>query len=407
MANPLRVVHLGKFYPPAPGGIESLVRDLAITQSEHGMDVSAHVFQHEFGHETTFENDHGVAVVRHARTAGFAKLDYSANLIDRIRFSKADILHLHVPNPSMILALLKVGHKFLAQTPIVVTYHSDIIRQKLRAAVFRPFENHLYRYVAAVCPTSPMYANGSRFLRNHRNLVRPVPLGLNLDRFLNPSSVDIIKSQELREQAQGPIWLACGRLVYYKGFMTAIRALARTRSGGVLWIIGTGPDHGALKNEVEKLNLTDRVKFLGQVPSTVPYYHAADAFWFPSNARSEAFGLVQVEAMASGCPVINTNIPHSGVAWVSQDENTGLTVPVGDMDALASAADRISNDPCLRARLATNARRRAVEQFDIRVMVRRNANVYESILGRSSAETSIDPEMIVNAIPPKYLSVSG
>ena len=407
MTSSMRVMHLGKFYPPAPGGIESLVRDLAIAQSDHGMDVSAQVFHHEPGHQTTSENDNGVRVVRHARTAGFAKLDYSSNLIDQIRYSKADILHLHVPNPSMILALLKVGHKFLDQTPIVVTYHSDIVRQKLRAAVFRPFENRLYSYVSAICPTSPMYANGSRFLRNNRTLIRPVPLGLNLDRFLNPTPEDLRKSVELKASAQGPIWLACGRLVYYKGFLTAIRALARTRSGGELWIIGTGSDLGALKTEVEKLNLTDRVKFLGQVPSTVPYYHASDAFWFPSNARSEAFGLVQVEAMASGCPIINTSIPNSGVAWVSQNDLTGFTVPVDDPDALAQAADRIANEPLTRERFAINARRRAFEQFDIRVMARRNAQVYDVVLGRSSSEPSMEPQKLEKVVHSNFLPVSG
>ena len=406
MTSSLRVVHLGKYYPPAPGGIESLVRDLAIAQSNQGMDVSAQVFHHEPISVTTSENDQGVEVVRHARTAGFARLDYSTHLIDQIRHSKPDILHLHVPNPSMILALLKIGHKFLDQTPVIVTYHSDIIRQILRAAAFRPFENRLYRYVSAVCPTSPMYANGSRFLRNNRRLLRPVPLGLNLDRFLNPSTEEILQSHELKQQSNGPIWLACGRLVYYKGFLTAIRALNRTRSKGELWIIGTGPDEGSLRHEVEKLKLTERVKFLGHVPSTVPYYHAAEAFWFPSNARSEAFGLAQVEAMASGCPVINTDIPNSGVSWVSQDQITGLTVPVGDVDALANAADRLASEPDLRARFSANARRRATEQFDIRVMARRNASVYDSILGRSVQESADGQNLIGVSIPSKYVSVS-
>ena len=88
----------------------------------------------------------------------------------------------------------------------------------------------------------------------------------------------------------------------------------------------------------------------------MPYYLAADAFWFPSNARSEAFGLVQVEAMASGCPVINTAIPHSGVPWVSPHEETGLTVPVDDPAALAAAANRLLTEPGLRDRLGAAGR---------------------------------------------------
>jgi rhamnosyl/mannosyltransferase len=390
MINPLRVMHLGKYYPPAPGGIESLVRDLAVTQAAQGLDVSVHVFHHDTRiRQTAVEDDNGVEVVRHSRRAGFAKLDYASDLIDQIRATRAEIVHLHVPNPSMILALLNAPH-VMKNVPIVVTYHSDVIRQRLRAALFRPLERRLFRHVDAICPTSPMYANGSRFLKPYRSLIRPVPMGLRLDKYLAPSDTDLQMADQLRRQAQGPIWLGCGRLVYYKGFQTAIEALGLTRSGGELWLIGTGPDKARLQAAANRNGLGDRVKFLGHVPSTVPYYHAADAFWFPSNARSEAFGLAQVEAMASGCPVINTYIPDSGVAWVSQHGLTGLTVPVGDAQALALAADQLATDANLRSTLAQSARRRARDQFEIDVMARRHNRIYQDVLGRTLTESEPD-----------------
>jgi rhamnosyl/mannosyltransferase len=115
----------------------------------------------------------------------------------------------------------------------------------------------------------------------------------------------------------------------------------------------------------------------------VPYYHAADAFWFPSNARSEAFGLVQVEAMASGCPVINTAIPDSGVSWVCPHEEGGLTVPMDDPVALAAAANRLLTEPGLRERLAEGARRRAVQEFDHRTMAERSIAIYRHVLGHA------------------------
>lgn len=388
MNNSLCVMHLGKYYPPAPGGIESLVRDMAVAQVEAGLKVTTHVFHHEKHHRTSHvSSDRGVRVIRHARRAGFARLDYSSDLIDQIRNSRADLIHLHVPNPSMILALLNAP-SVISHTPIVITYHSDVIRQRLRAALFRPLERRIYRHVSAICPTSPMYAAGSSFLKPYSRLMRPIPMGLNLDKYLEPAESDLQQAEQLRSKARGPIWLACGRLVYYKGFMTALQALSQTRSGGELWIIGTGPDKAKLEAEAARLKLSDRVRFLGHVPSTVPYYHAADAFWFPSNARSEAFGLAQVEAMASGCPVINTHIPNSGVAWVSQHELTGLTVPVGDPTALAAAADRIATNPELRQYLATAARRRAKDQFSIEVMVRRLNRVYEETLGLTGTLTA-------------------
>jgi rhamnosyl/mannosyltransferase len=130
----------------------------------------------------------------------------------------------------------------------------------------------------------------------------------------------------------------------------------------------------------------------------VPYYLAADAFWFPSNARSEAFGLVQVEAMACGCPVINADIPHSGVPWVSLNEVTGLTVPVDDPIALADAAERLLAEPGLRDRLSLAARERAVGEFDHRVMARRSLEIYRDILsapGTRSSESAASRPILV------------
>ena len=181
-------------------------------------------------------------------------------------------------------------------------------------------------------------------------------------------------------------------MVYYKGFGNAIRALPGLP--GTLMLVGDGPDRPALEAEARRLGVADRVAFLGNLPhylDLVAYYLAADAFWFPSNARSEAFGLVQVEAMAAGCPVINTAIPHSGVPWVSRHGESGLTVPVDDPPALAAAARRLLEEPGLRDRLAEGGRARARREFDHRVMAARSVAVYERVLrggaaGRAAAD---------------------
>ena len=167
-----------------------------------------------------------------------------------------------------------------------------------------------------------------------------------------------------------PLWLAVGRLVYYKGLMTAIDALAHLP--GRLLVVGTGPLGPRSGRTRRPRRVADRIEWLGHVDADelVGAYRAATALWFPSNARSEGFGLVQVEAMASGCPVINTAIPHSGVPWVSRDGETGLTIPVGDHKALAAASRRLLDEPGLRARLGAAAAERARCEFNDGAMAR-------------------------------------
>jgi rhamnosyl/mannosyltransferase len=121
----------------------------------------------------------------------------------------------------------------------------------------------------------------------------------------------------------------------------------------------------------------------------VAAYHAATALWFPSNARSEGFGLVQVEAMASGCAVINSAIPDSGVSWVSRHEETGLTVPMNAPGELAAAANRLLTESGLRERLAAGARARACQEFDHRRMAQRCLHAYRNILTGAGVDDSV------------------
>jgi len=165
-----------------------------------------------------------------------------------------------------------------------------------------------------------------------------------------------------------------------------------------LLLVGDGPDLLSLVDEARRHGVLDRVHFMGGMPyqKIVPYYHAATAFWFPSNARSEAFGIVQLEAMASGCPVINTSIPNSGVAWVSRHDETGLTVPTDDPIALATASRRLVEEPGLRQRLSSAARARARDEFSNRTMAERSIAVYERVLSRRTSTRPPSLERLVD-----------
>lgn len=377
----MRILHLGKYYPPAPGGIESHVRALSHAQADLGHEVSVLCVQHADSRGravvgrrlavtwSSTDDDGPVRVRRLGRVANLARLDITPGLRGELsrRMKMTDLVHLHTPNPLMLLALASLS----SGPDFVITHHSDAVLQKRLSMLLSPFEDRVYARARVIFSDSPGYGGESPILRRHAAKVKVLPLGIDLGPFLEPAPRVLDMAQSIRGAHPGPLWVMVGRLVYYKGHSVALAALARVP--GTLLVIGTGPLAAELKREAETLGVSDRVRWLGhqgddQIAAT---YRAATALWFPSVARSEGFGLAQVEAMGSACPVINTAIGGSGVPWVSPDGVSGLTVPVNDPLALAEAAGRIAADPDLRARLAGGARTRAVAEFCHRLMARR------------------------------------
>jgi glycosyltransferase involved in cell wall biosynthesis len=389
--------------------MESHIQTLARAQVALGLDVQVvcvnhadrcgrEIVWHRYGANSThIEMDNGVRVMRVARSASVARLDLCPSLprlLHQIDAEGVDLFHLHTPNPTMLLALCILR----PATPIVITHHSDIIRQKLLKFALRPFELFVYHRAACINATSPRYPAASDVLPRFREKVTSLPMGIDLGAFLRPTAKAMRHAQELRAQHGSPLWLCVGRCVYYKNFRTAIHALAHVP--GKLLIIGHGPQEAMLRHLAEQLGVANRVIWQSYATpdELVGAYHAATALWFPSNARSEAFGLVQVEAMASSCPVINTEIPGSGVSWVSPHEVSGLTAPCNDADAFAKAAWRLLSEPGLRDRLAQAARQRAMEQFDQSVMARRSLAIYE----RAIAHGRVSTRSIVEWAQPQY-----
>ena len=381
---PYRIYHLAKYYPPTPGGIESHVQTLAQAQASLGADV--HVIcingstetRNSLASTTTLEEMDGeVRVTRISRALIIAHFDLCPQLLPflhQLNYSPRTLIHLHTPNPAMLLAYQLVSPR----VPLVVTHHSDIIKQRFLKYALRPFEHLVYQQAAQIMTTSSQYIEGSKFLRLYKNKLDFLPLGLDSTPFQQPSTAALQFAEKLRHQYQTPIWLTVGRLVYYKALHVAIAALPHVP--GILYVIGYGPLEPQLRKQAEQLGVSDRIVWHGQATQEelVGAYQAATALWFPSNARSEGFGLVQVEAMASGCPVINAAIPCSGVTWVTRHEQEGLTVPLNDPHALAMAAKRLLTEPGLRRRLTQAGRLRA-EQFDQIKMAKRSFEIYDLI----------------------------
>lgn len=292
-----------------------------------------------------------------------------------------DIVHLHLPDPMAHLAYLALP----AGPRLVISWHSDIVRQKNALRIYRPLLDRLVARADAVLCATPRHQAASTQLSACRpGRLHVVPYGLDYRRFLAPEA-----SQEARalraSQGAGPVIFALGRHVYYKGFEYLIRAMERI-PGATLLLGGSGPLTPALKELAVSLGLEVRVKFLGYVSDDqLPaYYHLADVFCLPSIASSEAFGLVQLEAMACGKPVVCCELGN-GVTWVNRHGETGLVVPPQNPAALAEALQCLLDNPALRQSLGENGRRRALEEFSVQRMAEQTLGIYDSLVGRGGA----------------------
>jgi glycosyltransferase involved in cell wall biosynthesis len=366
----LRVLHVGKFYPPHRGGMETHLEALCTRLAGH---VDVRVLVSADGWRTVRETRGGVPVTRVGTLASVASAALNPGMAREIRESGADVVHLHHPNPTATLSYLASGHR----GPLVVTYHSDIVRQRVLGALFAPVLEALMRRASAVLVSSPNYLESSPVLRRHAFRCRVLPFGVAPEEF---ERCDSNAYQSVRARYGPRMVLGVGRLVYYKGFEYLVRAAAGLDAHLVL--AGDGPERPALERLAARLGVADRVSLVGSVPDLLPFYHAASVFVLPAVARSEAFGLVQLEAMACGTPVVNTAIA-SGVPFVSRHGETGLTVPPADAGALAAAIGALLDNPALRDRLGRAARRRVVEEFSADRMVARTLDVYREVSRRT------------------------
>jgi rhamnosyl/mannosyltransferase len=368
----LKVLQVGKFYPPHMGGIET---HLQVLSSRLRGAVDLRVIVASDGREGAEEVLDGVAVSRVPTWMTVASTPLCPGMIAKIRNCGADIVHIHLPNPAAVLAFLASGYR----GRLVVTYHSDTVSQKFLGAMFEPFLHAALRRSAAIIATSPDYLRTSSVLASHRDRCDVIPLGVALEEYdhCDPAAV-----AEVRRQYGDKLILSVGRLVYYKGFEYLIRAMGDVP--GVLLIVGDGPLLAQLSALAHETGVGERVHFLRRVDQArlVACYHAADVFVLPSTARSEAFGIVQIEAMAAGLPVVNTRL-DSGVPFVSLHEETGLTVPPADSGALAAAINRLLEQRDLRQKLSDAARRRASAEFSVETMVSRTLSLYDRVMAAS------------------------
>jgi glycosyltransferase involved in cell wall biosynthesis len=363
----MRVLHVYKAYPPVMGGMENHIRILAEAQAALGHQVTVLVVN--AARRTARDRPGGVAVIRAARLVTVSSAPVSLALPFILRVQSPDVTHLHSPYPVGEASWLAFGRR-----PMVLTYQSDIVRQRFLGRLWAPGLRRVLAQADRVLASSPAYAHSSPFLRQVADRVTVVPLGIDTARFSG------IVRPPARPTADETVQLVfLGRLRYYKGLDVLLDALALVPRARLL-VAGSGPEGTRLRDRAEANRVSPRVRWLGDVPEgELPGVLAcADVFVLPSTARSEAYGLAMVEGMAAGLPAVSTEL-GTGTSWVNQDGKTGLVVPPNDVPAMAGAIRRLMEDPGLRRRMGDAARQRAVAEFDAATMIARVEAVYREV----------------------------
>jgi glycosyltransferase involved in cell wall biosynthesis len=369
MSAPIRVLHIYKDYSPVVGGIENHLRLLAERQAAMGLDVTVLVTSRTRSTELSTMN--GVRIIKAARIATPASTPISPSLAVWIARLRPDIAHLQFPYPVGEAANLLLGRA----RRTVISYQSDVVRQQGWLRLYQPLLWRVLRRADCLIASTPNYVETSPYLSHLRDKVAVIPLGIEPGPFLHPSPL----AQNIRERHGGALLLFVGRLRYYKGLDWLIRAMPRIRAK--LLVVGTGPMEAAWRALVSEMGVQDRVVFIGDATDEdLPgYYQACDVFLLPASERSEAYGLVQLEAMAAARPVVCTEL-GTGTSYINRHGETGLVVPPKSADALVDACNRLLSDEPLRQRMGTRARERVLDEFSAGQMVDRIVSLYQRLL---------------------------
>jgi glycosyltransferase involved in cell wall biosynthesis len=393
-----RILHIGKFFPPFAGGIENFLADLMPAQVEQGDIVAALVHDHQPRLSRFLSPVKAEELI--APPSGRDILIYRAPCYGRLLYApvspqfpfwlnrvlqtfQPQILHLHLPNTSAFFALWLPRAR---RIPWIIHWHADVVsalHTKLSIAyhAYKPFEQRLLANAHTIIATSEPYQASSAALQPWQNKCQVIPLGIASQRLPEPT----LKAKNWAEQQ----WdindqlprkiriLTVGRLTYYKGHEILIRAMAQLE-GAEVFMVGTGELRQRLEMLRIELNLANKVKILGYCSDVelTSLFATCDCFCLPSLERTEAFGVVLLEAMRYGKPIVASAIDGSGVPWVIK--NAGLLVPPQDISALAHALQKIVDNPQLRTDLGKNGQQRFNQVFDIKNVAKKISELYQT-----------------------------
>lgn len=382
----IRALHIGKFFPPAAGGMEYFLGDLLPALDRAGISAGALVH----AHTTDKKGDRTTTANQVWRVPCYGSLLYTPVspsfpfwLARVIREFRPSLLHFHVPNVSAFWAMTVPAAQRL---PWVTHWHSDVVpsqidrRLSMAYRFYRPFEQRLLRKSTAVIATSPPYLNTSQALRSWQDKSKVIALGLDPERLAEPDSKMTTWADSLWGDADFRI-LSVGRLTYYKGHEVLVKAMEKMK-GCRLIIIGEGEQRGSLERQIRSSGLSNTVILPGGQPEKKlnALLATCDCFCLPSVERTEAFGIVLLEAMRFGKPLVVSDIPGSGTGWVVEHEKNGLLTVPGDVKNLADMLSELQNNPGRRKQLGENGLARFKENFHIDSVAEKIKELYQNII---------------------------
>lgn len=352
----MKILQVNKFYYPKLGGIETIVKQISEQLGKDvGWQVDVLACNSRKGVPNLVQEVEGVKVYL-ARSLGvFFSMPVSINFLFLFRkiAKDYDLIILHHPFPLGFLAYWLFGKK----KKMLIWYFSDIIRQRFLGYIIKPLLISVLNSAKAILVYSNSVVTSSAILKVFNKKIIVIPYGLSSSFYKKSLNQEAL---EIKAEKTTPLILSVGRLVSYKGFEYLIEAM-KSVSGNLI-IIGSGPLLEKLTTQIKEAKLHDKIKIISSVKDLASYYQAADVFVLPSVTSAETFGLVQLEAMASGLPVINTSLP-TAVPEVSINGLTGITVAPRDSGKLAEALNELVNNPSLRKKYSQAAKLRAEQDF--------------------------------------------
>lgn len=366
----MHILQIYKDYHPVIGGIENHILALSNGLIARGHQVT--VLVTSLNNRDELIQQGPLTIIKAARLLHAASTPLSVSLFRHARKLRPDLVNLHFPYPPGDLVYRALPER----PPLVITYHSDIVRQRRLLQLYSPLLRKTLKRAARIIATSPNYIASSPWLAPHVERCRVVPLCTDAERF---SQSDPALVNRLRQRHGSPLLLFVGRLRYYKGLHILLEALPHTKAR--LLIVGTGPEESRLRTLAAQYGISERVDFAGDIgDDELPsYYAAADLYVLPAHLRSEAFGISLLEAQAAGLPLISCEL-GSGTSFANQHGQTGFVVPPNNSQALAQAINVLLANPELRRWMGRNGQRRARELFSPEAMLSATEAVYYEAL---------------------------